>query len=63
MEIIFWSSVALFIIAAIAVAVMVIKERKLYENKSEIPGLLDDCDLSEEEMGVQYSEFPTFDVY
>lgn len=33
------------------------------ENKSEVPGRMEHDGLSEEEMGVQYSEFPTFDVY
>lgn len=33
MEIIFWSSVALFIIALIVVAILVIKERKIYADK------------------------------
>lgn len=41
----------------------VIKFRKLYENKSEIPGLLDDCDISERYSSIQHSEQPTFDVY
>lgn len=33
------------------------------ENKTEIPGLLDSSDLSEEDMGVQYSEFPFIELY
>lgn len=54
------------ILAAIVLAFAVwavIKFRKLYENKSEIPGILDDSDLSEGCRSVQYSEQPTFDVY
>ncbi len=55
---------ALLAALALGLAVWaVIKFRKLYENKSEIPGLLDDSGLPEEEMCIQFSEQPTFDVY
>lgn len=63
MELIFWSSVALFVIALIVVAILVIKERKLYANRNKTPQLLDDNSLSEGEIFVQCSQQPTFDVY
>lgn len=33
------------------------------ENKTEIPGLLDSSDLSESDMGIQYSEQPFIECY
>lgn len=37
MEIIFWSSVALFFIAAIAVAAMVAKHNRIFKDEDPIP--------------------------
>lgn len=54
------------ILAAIVLAFAVwavIKFRKLYENKSEIPGLLDDDSVSERYSCIQHCEQPTYDVY
>lgn len=55
---------ALLAALALGLAVWaVIKFRKLYENKSEIPGLLDDDSVSERYSCIQRSEQPTYDVY
>jgi hypothetical protein len=53
MELIFWSSVTLFVIAAIAVAVMVAKHNRIFKDEDPVhyepPGRYDD---------VQYAEQP-----
>ena len=54
-----WAALLVLVLAVLWIEIF----RKLYENKTEIPGLLDDDDLSEQEMGIQFSEQPTFDVY
>jgi hypothetical protein len=52
MEIIFWSSVALFLIAAFAVAVMVAKHNRIFKDEDPVPfeppGRYDDIDYSEQ---------------
>lgn len=63
METIFWISVGLFIISFIVVVILVRKNNKLYANQDQIPGLLDSSDLSEEDMGLQFSEQPFIECY
>lgn len=58
MEIIFWSSVALFVIAAIAVAVMVAKHNRIFKDEDPVPfeppGRYED---------VQHSERPYYEYF
>lgn len=63
METIFWISAGLFIISFIVVVILVRKNNKLYANQDQIPGLLDSSDLSETDMGIQYSEQPFIECY
>lgn len=58
MEIIFWSSVTLFVIAAIAVAVMVTKHNRIV--RDEDPVSLDDLPGNYDE--VQYCERPFIEM-
>lgn len=59
MEIIFWSSVALFIIAAVSVAVMVTKHNRITKDEDPVP--IDDLHGIYE--GIEYSERPYFETY
>lgn len=58
MEIIFWSSVALFIIAATAVAVMVAKHNRINKDEDPVPD-----DLPARYEDVQYSEKPFIEYF
>ncbi|HEX6427972.1 MAG TPA: hypothetical protein VF008_09815 [Niastella sp.] len=59
MEIIFWSSVALFIIAATAVAVMVTKHNRITKDEDPVP--IDDMPARYE--GIEYSEKPYYESF
>ncbi|MES2112321.1 MAG: hypothetical protein V4577_26425 [Bacteroidota bacterium] len=63
METIFWISAILFIIALISVVAIVRKHNKLYANKDQIPGLLDDNDISKRGVDFLRSEQPFVDYY
>lgn len=63
MEIIFWIAFGLFIIAAIAVFVLVRKESKLYANKDIPNGHLEPDDISTRYMDLLNSEQPFVEYY
>jgi hypothetical protein len=62
-DLIFLPFFFLTLLVLVLVVLWIAKFRKLYENKTEIPGILDDSDLSQEEMGVQFSEYPFIELH
>lgn len=58
MEVIFWSSVALYIIAAIVVAVMVAKHNRIFKDEDPVP---DDIPARYDE--VQNCERPYYEYF
>lgn len=63
-DLIFLPFAILALIVLILAIMAIVKFNNLtYEDKTEIPGVLDSSDLSEEEMGVQFSEYPFIELY
>lgn len=63
-DLIFLPFAALVAIVLILAIIAIVKFNRLpYEDKAEIPGILDNSDLSKTDMGIQFCEQPFIDCY